>query len=135
MQDEMRKLVEKSPIFAEYLQLAEKSNVSKKDLSDALIFLALFNASGAPTFTLHFAITKIYSSPELKETLIKELTGATKEEILQNPLLDNVFHEMMRHNAVPRVYYKKAQCDFSMPAANGKSYACLLYTSPSPRDS
>ena len=122
-QKEMREFIEKSSLFQSYIELAKKNNVPLETLSDSLIFFVFFNGSGAPTFGLYYAITRVYSDATLKESLKKELTGASKNEILKNPLLDNLFHEVLRLNAVPRVYFKKAQCDFSMPAAGGKFYA------------
>lgn len=121
-QAKMKKLLEGSPLFTDYVKLAEKHNVPTESLTGFFTFLCLFNITGAVTSSLQYAVARIYSSPELKASLKNQLMNANTDQILQNPLLDNVFYEVLRLNAVPRVYFKKAKCDFSMPAADGKFY-------------
>lgn len=139
-QAKMKSMLEDSPLFSDYCTLADEHNVPTESLTGFFTFLCLFNITGAVTSSLQYAIARIYSSPELKASLKKQLMDADTDEILLNPLLDNVFYEVLRLNAVPRVYFKKAKCDFSMPAAKGESYGIqkddlvLIPTTMSHRD-
>ena len=118
----MEQLVKSSPLFPEYLKMGEKHGVDTQTLTSFLIFLCCFNGTGAPTFSLLYTVAKINTMPKLKQTLQNALQDADTAQILSNALLDNVYFEVMRLNTRPRVFYKKAQSDFEMPAANGKYY-------------
>lgn len=122
MNEEMTTLIKKSPLFVEYEKMAIERQVDTKTLTNFLTFLCLFNGTGAPTFSLFYAIAKIYSLDDLKQDLYQELEGLDEAAILNNKFLDHVFYEVMRLNTRPRIFYKRAQKDFEMPAANGLSY-------------
>ena len=119
---EMQELVKSSPLFPEFLKMAEKHGIDPETMPSFLIFLCSLNGSGAPRRSLLYTVAKINTMPQLKQKIQTELKGANESEIMTNPFLDNVYFEAMRLNTRPRIFFKKAQCDFEMPAANGKYY-------------
>lgn len=101
------------------MELAKKHGVPTESLAEFMVFLALFNGAGAPTASLYYTIAQVYAQPDLKARLRRELEGLSGHELLHNELLEHVFCESTRMNAVPRFYFKKAQQDFDMPVAAG----------------
>ena len=116
-------VIEASPLFPRYVALAEEHGVPREDLAQFLNFLAMVNAAGAPLLTSYPSVPRYAVDTPLRESLVEALAGTeTAGDLLANEWLDCVFHEMMRHYAQPRVFYKEAVVDFALPTSSGVSY-------------
>lgn len=121
----LAELARTSSLFEHYRKLAAEHGVPGEELGNFLVFLCCFNGSGALTHSLFPSLIQLSINRHAQDVLVAELEPGlpAPRELMSMPWLDGIHSECVRLYTRPRLFYKKAICDFGLPTNDGTRYA------------